>query len=203
VSQTDFYLRRLHSLTGIAPISFFLLEHIFTITRALAGPKEFDAATAFLQTLPMKAGMEIGFIALPLLFHGIYGLYAAFAAKNNVLTYSYFRNWTFYGQRITAYIAFAFIVWHVWLLRFGGAGLGQATTFKAVAQVMADPVVLALHAIGFIATVFHFTNGLWAFLITWGVTVGPRAQQISQYACWGLFALLNIAGLAALMRFAG
>ncbi|KYZ76741.1 succinate dehydrogenase [Anaerosporomusa subterranea] len=203
MSQTDFYLRRLHSLTGIVPIGFFLLEHIFTISRALAGPKEFDAATAFIQTLPMKAAMEIGFIALPLLFHGIYGLYAAFIAKNNVLTYSYFRNWTFYAQRITAYIAFAFIIWHVWLLRFGGSGLGQVTTFKAVSQVMADPIVLALHAIGLVATIFHFTNGLWTFLITWGVTVGPRSQQMSQYACWGLFALLNIAGLAALMRFAG
>lgn len=203
MSQTDFYLRRLHSLTGIVPVGFFLLEHIFTISRAIAGPKEFDAATAFLQTIPMKAAMEIGFIALPLLFHGIYGLYAAFIAKNNVLTYSYFRNWTFYAQRITAYIAFLFIAWHVWLLRFGGAGLGQVTTFQAVAQVMDNPVTFALHLIGFIATVFHFTNGLWAFLITWGVTVGPRSQRMSQYLCWGLFAFLNIVGLAALTRFVG
>lgn len=203
MSQTEFYLRRLHSLTGIVPIGFFLLEHVFTISRALAGPEEFDAATAFIQTLPLKTAMEIGFIALPLLFHGIYGLYAAFIAKHNVLTYSYFRNWTFYAQRLSAYIAFLFIAWHVWLLRFGGSGLGQATTFQTLSRVMADPVVLTLHAVGLVATIFHFTNGLWAFLITWGITVGPRSQAISQYACWCLFALLNIAGLAALMRFAG
>jgi succinate dehydrogenase / fumarate reductase cytochrome b subunit len=24
--------------------------------------------------------------------------------------------------------------------------------------------------------VFHFTNGLWTFCITWGITVGRRAQ---------------------------
>lgn len=203
MSQTDFYLRRLHSLSGIVPVGFFLLEHIVTISRAIAGPKEFDAMTAFLQIMPMKEAMEIGFIALPLLFHGIYGLFIAFSARHNALTYSYFRNWTFYLQRITAYIAFVFIIWHVWLLRFGGSGLGQVTTFKAVAQVMADPVTMILHAIGLVATVFHFTNGIWTFLITWGVTAGPRSQQLSQYACWGLFALLNIVGLVALTRFVG
>ncbi|MDU4961495.1 MAG: succinate dehydrogenase [Sporomusaceae bacterium] len=203
MNQTEFYLRRLHSLTGIVPIGFFLLEHIFTVSLAIAGPAAFNAATAFLQTLPMKAALEIGLIALPLLFHGVYGLYAAFIAKHNVLTYSHFRNWTFYAQRISAYIALVFIVWHVWLLRFGGAGDGPATTFQDLAGVMADPAVLAAHAVGLVATVFHFTNGLWAFGITWGITTGPRSQQISQYACWCLFALLNIAGLAALLRFAG
>ncbi|EGO63432.1 succinate dehydrogenase cytochrome B558 [Acetonema longum] len=201
MNQTDFYLRRLHSLTGIVPVGFFLLEHIFTISRRIAGSAAFDAAVDFLQNMPMKAGLEIGFIALPLLFHGIYGLYAAFAAKNNVATYGYFRNWTFYMQRITAYIAFLFIIWHVWLLRLGGAGLGAVTNAKTLSTVLQDPIVFSLHMIGYIATVFHFTNGIWAFLITWGITTGSRAQLTSQYLCWGLFVLLNIVGLTAMMYF--
>ncbi len=203
MEQNEFYLRRLHSLSGIVPISFFLMEHIFTISRAIAGPEAFDAATRFLQTIPMKLGMEIGFIALPLIFHGCYGLYITKDSKNNPGTYGYFRNWTFYFQRLTGIIVFLFLLWHVWLLRFGGAGLGQVTTFQAVAAVMANPLTLILHAIGLVASVYHFTNGLWTFLITWGVTVGPRAQQLSQYLCWALFAALNIVGLTALFHFIG
>jgi len=191
----------MHSLMGVVPLTFFLLEHVFTITRSIAGPKAFDAATAFLQSLPMLYALELLFIALPLLFHGIYGIFISFEAKNNVWTYSYARNWSFYLQRITAYITLAFVAWHVWMFRFGGAGLGQVTTFDKVAKIFSDPIILALHAVGFVCAVFHLTNGLWTFLITWGVTAGPRAQQVSQYVAWALFALLNAGGLVALTYF--
>ncbi len=201
MNTSDFYLKRMHSLMGVVPLTFFLLEHVFTITRSIAGPKAFDAATAFLQSLPMLYALEILFIALPLLFHGIYGLFISFEAKNNVWTYSYARNWNFYLQRITAYITLAFVTWHVWLFRFGGAGLGQVTTFDKVAKIFSDPIILTLHAVGFVCAVFHLTNGLWTFLITWGVTAGPRAQQVSQYVAWALFALLNAGGLVALTYF--
>ena len=118
-----------------------------------------------------------------------------------MLAYSYVRNWNFYLQRITAYVTIAFVAWHVWLFRFGGAGLGQVTTFDKVAKIFADPVILGLHAIGLVCAIFHLTNGLWTFLITWGITVGPRAQRISQIAAWGLCALLSASGLMALTYF--
>lgn len=201
MNTNEFYLKRIHSLMGVVPLTFFLLEHIFTITRSIAGPKEFNAATAFLQSLPMLHVLEILFIALPLLFHGIYGIVIAFESKNNVFSYSYARNWNFYLQRITAYITLLFVAWHVWMFRFGGAGLGQVVKFDQVAKIFADPVILALHAVGFVCAVFHLTNGLWTFMITWGITVGPRAQKVSQYVVWALFALLNAGGLVALTYF--
>ena len=201
MNTNEFYLKRIHSLLGVVPLSFFLLEHVFTISRAIVGPKAFDAATAFLQSLPLLYALEILFIAVPLLFHGLYGIVIAFESKNNVLAYSYARNWNFYLQRITAYITIAFVAWHVWLFRFGGAGLGQVTTFDKVAKIFADPVILGLHALGLVCAIFHLTNGLWTFLITWGITVGPRAQRFSQYAAWGLCALLSVSGLVALTYF--
>lgn len=201
MNSNEFYLKRLHSLMGVVPLTFFLFEHIFTITRAISGPKAFDAATAFLQSLPMLHVLETVFIALPLLFHGIYGIFITLESKNNAFAYHYPRNWSFYLQRITAVIVLLFVAWHVWAFRFGGAGIGQVTTFAMVAQIFANPVILALYAIGFVCAVFHLTNGLWTFLITWGVTVGPRAQQVSQYVVWSLFAVLSAGGLVALTYF--
>ena len=74
-------------------------------------------------------------------------------------------------------------------------------TFSQVAKIFADPVVLGLHALGLACAIFHLTNGLWTFLITWGITAGPRAQKVSQYVAWALFALLNAGGLVALTYF--
>ena len=203
MNSNEFYLKRLHSLMGVVPLTFFLCEHVFTITRAIAGPKAFDAATAFLQSLPMLPVLELLFIALPLLFHGVYGLFITFESKNNAFAYTYARNWNFYLQRVTAIITLVFVAWHVYMFRFGGAGMGQVTTVAMVAKFFADPLILALHAIGFVCAVFHLTNGLWTFLITWGVTVGPRAQQVSQYLMWALFAVMNAGGLIALTYFRG
>ena len=201
MNSNEFYLKRIHSLMGVVPLTFFLMEHVFTITRSLSGAKAFNAATAFLQSLPMLHALEILFIAIPLLFHGIYGVFISLESKNNVGTFSYARNWNFYLQRITAWVTIVFVAWHVWLFRFGGAGLGQVVTFDQVAKIFANPVYLGLHAVGLVCAVFHLTNGLWTFLITWGVLVGPRAQQAGQYVAWALCALLSISGLVALTYF--
>ncbi|MDL2280756.1 succinate dehydrogenase [Selenomonadales bacterium OttesenSCG-928-I06] len=203
MSQGDFLLRRLHSLTGVIPVGLFLLEHIFTISLAIFGAAYFNAATEFFGNIPVKGFIEIFFIAIPLIFHAGYGLYVALLSKNNVFTYSYFRNWTFFLQRITAYIAFVFIIWHVWALRFGGAGLGSVNTFEQLTQIMSDPCYFIIHIIGYLAVVFHFCNGLWGFLITWGITTGEKSQTISQVLCLSLGVLLAALGIVAVVMFKG
>jgi succinate dehydrogenase / fumarate reductase cytochrome b subunit len=46
--------------------------------------------------------------------------------------------------------------------------------------------------VGVAAASFHFGNGLWNFLVKWGITVGDRAQQVSMILCmilgFGVFA---------------
>jgi succinate dehydrogenase / fumarate reductase cytochrome b subunit len=37
--------------------------------------------------------------------------------------------------------------------------------------------------VGVSAATFHFANGIWNFLIKWGITVGERAQKYSGYIC--------------------
>lgn len=75
MNNTDFYIRRFHSLLGIVPIGFFLIEHVFSISTVLGGPGAFDSTVAKLAAIPHEIllFMEIFFIAIPLLLHGIYG----------------------------------------------------------------------------------------------------------------------------------
>jgi succinate dehydrogenase / fumarate reductase cytochrome b subunit len=145
--------------------------------------------------------LEVGLIAIPIGFHALYGLYVTYLAQNNPLNYRYFRNWLFYLQRLTAIITLCFVLWHVWVLRIGKALYGKQITFEYMAQLLSDPVTFALYAAGLTAGLFHFANGVWAFMITWGITIGPRAQTVSMYACSLGFLVLDIIGLKALAAF--
>ena len=67
-----------------------------------------------------------------------------------------------------------------------------------MAGQMANPWYFLAYAVGITATVFHFTNGLWNFCIRWGLTISARSQRLNQYACWGLFAVFTLIGLATI-----
>ena len=74
---------------------------------------------------------------------------------------------------------------------------------QRIAGIVATPIGLALFAIGLLCSIYHFCNGLWTFLITWGITVSPRSQKISGYVLFALFIAFAAFGLKALSAFAG
>ncbi|MBC8078904.1 MAG: succinate dehydrogenase, partial [Gorillibacterium sp.] len=150
-------------------------------------------------------GLEIFMIWLPLLYHGIYGLYVAFTSKNNVTNYGYYRNMMFMLQRATGIITFMFIAWHVFETRIQLA-LGNITHDELgsrMHEILMNPYAYVFYIIGTLAASFHFTNGLWSFLVSWGITTGPRAQRISSYICMGLFIVMAIMFILTLGAFSG
>ena len=203
MTNTDFYIRRFHSLLGIVPIGFFLIEHVFSISTVLGGPGVFDSTVAKLAAIPHEIllFMEIFFIAIPLLLHGIYGVYIALQAKNNPTNYGYARNWQFYLQRMTAWYTFFYLIWHVGYLRVMMKGSGVAINYALMNSYLSNPIVFVLYAIGLVAAIYHFTNGLFTFTITWGIAKGPRIQSFVNKCALGLCALMSIVGLVALTRF--
>lgn len=195
-----YFWRRLHSLLGVIPLGVFLVEHMFINSLALKGEESFNQGVALLHSIPYLLAVEIIIIFAPLLFHAFYGLWVVYLTKNNVLTYTYFRNWLFFVQRATALIALVFVGWHVWVLRFS-SGLSPANAFSVVTQALQSPVVVILYVMGLLATFGHFANGLWSFLVTWGITIGERAQRTAAYVCGFVFLLFAVVGLSALSAF--
>src|SRR5205814_10179267 len=114
-----FVLRKLHQLTGIMPLGFFLLEHFYTNSKALTGAADFNNAVKDLQSIPYILFVEIGGIFIPLIYHAVYGLVITAEARPNNLAYPYPRNWFYLIQRITGVIIFFFIAYHVLNFRFG------------------------------------------------------------------------------------
>lgn len=203
MNHTTFYARRIHSLLGIVPIGLFLIEHIFTVSTVLAGPGSFDDAVARLAAIPheIMLFMEIFFIAIPLLAHGIYGAYIAMQANNNPGQYGYLKNWQFALQRWTAWYTFAFLIGHVVYLRIMMKGSGAVINYALMNEHLSNPVVFALYIVGVLAAVFHFCNGLTTFAMTWGIAKGPHAQSTVNKFSMALCVVLCAAGLVSLVHF--
>src|ERR1700692_3292791 len=89
---TSFIWRKLHSLLGVIPIGAFLLEHLLSNFEALKGPIAYGDQVKFLNSLPLVRVLEWVFIFLPILYHGLYGLYIWFRGKPNVVYYPWAGN---------------------------------------------------------------------------------------------------------------
>lgn len=196
-----FLIRKIHSLFGIIPVGLFLLEHLFTNSFAMKGAEAFDEKVEFFQSLPYLLVIETLFIFLPILFHGIYGLWIYYLGESNVGRYGYYRNWAYLIQRVSGLITFIFIVYHVYITRLSALFYGQEVSFEAMHQSLANPLMVAFYIVGLVAAVYHFANGIWGFLVSWGITIGPKAQRISSFVCSGIFVVLTIVGLNALLAF--
>ncbi len=204
-SHQDFYLRRLHSLLGIFPIGVFFIEHVFTNSLAFFyGDGMYNAAVLRLQSLPFVLFLEIGFIGLPILFHGILGLIIWWKSKSNPQDYAYARNWLYFAQRWTGIIAFAYIILHVWGMRISWAidPAIEHLDFAYVAERLVQPSLILIYVVGVACASFHFGNGLWNFLVKWGVTVGEHSQRNLLYICSAIGVIVFSGFMLSLAAFA-
>jgi succinate dehydrogenase / fumarate reductase cytochrome b subunit len=188
-----FWLRRLHSLTGVFPIGAFLLEHMFSNSFILRGPEAYNNQIAFLSGLPYVIWLEIFFIYLPILYHAFYGFYVMFTGKNNLIWYPYPANILYSLQRWTGTIAFIYILYHAYHTRFVNLLYGTEVSFSRMQELMGDPRIFWFYIVGMAAVMFHFANGLWGFLISWGMTIGSGARKVSGAVC--AFAGLTLFGV--------
>jgi len=208
--QHDFFIRRLHSLLGIIPVGVFLIIHLGTnalVTLNTPDNDYFQVQVDRIHALgPALIPVEILFIFLPLAAHAALGVRIWFEGKPNAVAYRYWGNVRYTLQRVTGMIALLFILVHLWHMHWLGdflPGNGwqfdphRATATTAYA-LQAHKMWPPLYAIGVLASVYHFANGIWAFLITWGVTIGPKSQREAGYTCVVVGIVLSIAGLASL-----
>lgn len=201
IAKNHYFIRKLHSLLGIVPLGLFMAEHMISNSFALRGAEAYNQVIAFLQSMPFLLFLELGLIILPIAFHALYGLYIVYVAKNNVLQYSYYRNWAFYLQRITAVITFVYVIYHVWTLRVASLLTGMEVGFDTMTQVLSNPWILALYIVGVICAMYHFGNGIATFLITWGITVGPYSQKVATWIGLVVFVVLSAVGIQSLVAF--
>lgn len=212
VDRHYFLLRRLHSLSGIVPIGVFLVEHLFTNSAILLpnGAHEYQRDVNFIWGLPGLLYLEILGIWLPLAFHAGLGIVYIFTGRPNSRIYTYADNRRYTWMRITGIIALFFIFIHLAQTRWGWTfgGLYDApfdperATLTTAQSVQAHWWTPWFYAIGTLAAVFHFANGLWTAAITWGLTLSVRGQRRWGWVCLAIGVVLGVVGLASIAKFA-
>lgn len=202
-----FLLRKLHSLSGLVPIGGFLVVHLWSNSLSRRGPKAYNEMVHGLHEINYLLLVEVFVILLPLLFHAGYGVVIWMQSENllkgNVEQYGWTSNWLYLLQRISGGIALVYIVYHLYATRL------QTYLYPSLLEDLygymkahlANPLVALFYLIGTIAACFHLANGLRLMAITWGVTVGPRAQHYGKVVALGVFVVLSFLGIQGLLGF--
>jgi len=202
----SFILRRLHSLTGIIPVGAFLFEHIL-ISNSTAiganGPAAYARQVTFLANLPLVFFLELFGIWIPIAYHALYGFYIWYRGDTNVVSYTWAGNWMYTLQRWTGIIAFAYIAWHMWTMRFTGVDLhaDPSSSFGKVQVEVFQTQYFLFYVVGLLAASWHFAYGIWLFAAKWGLVTGDKAQKRLLALCLVLFVVMSGVGLASLTSF--
>ncbi len=245
-----FIMRRLHSLFGLWLV-LYLVEHLFTNANAALyfanSGSSFISLVNRIKDLPFLSSIEILFLGIPFLIHGIWGVIYLLTARYNsfpgpldkpVLSH-YGRNHAYTFQRLTSWVLLVAIVLHVVQMRFieapkegsGGVHLIEIQEDAKLAEVAgrigvvlkegpkgvvaesakSGPLFLLslrtifkslwmdiLYSLFVLVACFHAFNGLWTFMISWGITRTAASQKAMRIATNLLMALVAFFGLAAI-----
>jgi succinate dehydrogenase cytochrome b subunit len=195
-------LKRVQIWTGVLPVGLFLLSHLATNARAIAGAAAFDRTAEAIGRIPGIAFIEVAAIAAPILLHIGLGVFLGTTAQAAGDDRGYPRPWMLLAQRASGFYLVVYVIFHVWSTRLsperlgGGAGL-----FDLMARRLEHPGVLAYHLAGVLAAAYHLGNGLVALAGPWGLNAGDRGRSLAARAGLATFIVLSLAGMVALLAF--
>ena len=197
-------LRRLHSISGIVPVGAFLAFHLWTNTASAGGADAYDAAARRLQQMPFALAAEILLIALPLVFHGVYGLYlAATEPPGSAAAPTRSRRALSRLQRVTGAVVFGFLFFHLWTSRLVQIRDHESVDlFRLIQAALGSGWIAALYFAGIFAAVVHLSAGVWTFADAWGLARTRGARVAVGASAAALFAVLSAWSVVALRGFA-
>jgi succinate dehydrogenase / fumarate reductase cytochrome b subunit len=196
----SFVWRRLHSLSGIFPIGAFLLEHFISNSLATNGVNAYNENVRFLTGLPFVFFLELFFIYIPLAYHAGYGFWIWWRGDSNAGSgYPWVSNWMYTVQRYTGIVAFFYIGWHVYTMRFSGVHLmtESQAAFTKVWMELQNPWAAAFYFVGILCASWHFGYGIFLFLAKWGIVVGERARKYAFRLCALIAVAFMLIGIAS------
>src|SRR5258707_5968614 len=174
--RTPESLRRIHSLTGVLPLGFFLLQHLAVNATALGGPSAYRRAVELLERTPLLAALEVLLIALPLAVHAVIGL--LLATEVDAASRPDRSDPRVLVQRATGLLLLPYLIYHVWATRLSPEVLkGGADLIAIMGKQVASPGGFAFHAVGVALASWHLGVGLRSFAVRWGLARSATAER--------------------------
>jgi len=205
LGRHQFLIYRLFSLAGLLPVGAYVVVHLLVNASVLAGPAMYQTQVDRIHSVgeTMVTILEWAFIFIPILFHAIVGFWIISGGLPNVGAYPYGSNVRYTLQRATGMLVAAFILFHLWQMHHLGRPLGgghfDAEHAASSAAIVLHPFLMVLiYTIGTLCAVYHLTNGIWTFGITWGIWTSEGAQRRAGYVCAVFGILVALAGMGSL-----
>lgn len=217
VARENYVLHKIHSLTGIVPVGYYMAQHLTLNSFTLVGPQRFDGVIEFFEAIPKPflLALEVTAIWLPLLFHAVYGMFIISRSKENYFTrkFNWSQNRMYTFQRYSGVFLTFFLLFHT-VTTTGAkyaadaAGRDGAALIKYAAWQakfldagVFGYLLFAFYVLGVLTASYHLAYGIWNFCIRWGITISERAQNQVQKFSMGVFVALTLLGWGALVGF--
>lgn len=208
LTKENYFWHKLHSLTGIVPIGFYMVQHLTLNSFSFAGREKFNAVIDFFQGMPwhLLLVLEVALIWLPLLFHGVYGLFIVNRGESNYFSskYGWSQNRMYTLQRYSGIFIFLFLIFHVATTTVNAKMNGERVIqFDAWHDKLTQYgfAFLILYMLGVMASSYHLAYGVWNFCIRWGITISEKAQiRVQKFSFW-MFIVVTLIGWTALAGF--
>ena len=163
-------VRRLFSLTGVAPLGAFLVLHVAVNACALWGDRAFASVVDRLGRVPGLPVLEAVLVFAPLALHGAIGFWLV-ATRTPLEVPRPYSPGVRVAMRVTGAVALAFIAMHLTDFRFrtpgarlNGSELGTLVAGDLSATWMGLPWRGVAYLAGTGCVTFHFVAGTWGLL---------------------------------------
>lgn len=209
LSRENYVLHKLHSLTGVVPVGYYMAQHLILNSFSLAGPEKFNGVIGFFESMPkfFLLSVEVVAIWLPLIFHAVYGMFIVGRAQPNFIgtKYGWSQNRMYTFQRWSGVFLFFALMIHA------GTTTGVKYFSNSATHLMYSAwhekmtsyggVWLIFYALLVLTASYHLGYGIWNFCIRWGITVSDKAQIKLQKFAFGFFIFMTLVGWGALAGF--
>jgi succinate dehydrogenase / fumarate reductase cytochrome b subunit len=209
LNRENFFWHKVHSLTGVVPVGFYMLQHLTLNSFTIAGPEKFNSVIRFFDGMPKHVllVLEIVAIWLPLLFHAVYGLFIINRGESNYFEkkYQWSQNRMYVLQRWSGLFLFLFLAFHVSTTTVAKYISGNSTVVEYAAWqeklTTYGYALFFLYLLGILASSYHLSYGIWNFCIRWGITISDQAQERIQKFSLVMFIAVTLLGWGALFGF--
>jgi succinate dehydrogenase / fumarate reductase cytochrome b subunit len=208
--RENFWLHKLHSLSGVIPVGFYMLQHLTLNSFSLAGPEKFNGVIEFFENWPphLLLAAELLIILGPILFHAVYGLFIVSRMEpyTSPAAAKYRENKYYSLQRWSGVVAFFFLCVHVasTAIRHKVQGV-DVVKYQAMAEMLQWPnnlhLGLIFYVVGVVACAYHLAYGIWNFCIRWGITIAEKSQLAMTRVAFVLFVVISLLGVGSLAGF--
>ena len=190
-NSSSFFRSRLGSALAVVPLGAWTVLHLWNNLAAFRGGKAWESAV----TDHKHAAAELvgSFIVMaPLLIHTLWGLARMRSGRPNVASYSFFANWKFLLQRLSALGVLLFLGAHIWLAKLQPRFVqGHPETFRDISREMHHHTpTLIVYVLGTLGVSYHLANGLHTFLMSWGIVSSRSALKKTEWMAYAAFLIL-------------